>query len=109
MPRLRPLALRPRQSETDGWLYGAITDFEVDEPQHEGDGFVIAPDGSRAGIAWATDTAEFYEICSPSEGRWGVYGVRFPRPVAGLDDLVFNFRAVLPHLQKRYAELCDAA
>jgi hypothetical protein len=93
------------ETATDGWIYGAITAFETDEPQTEGDGFVVAPDGSRAGIAWATDTAEFYEISPPGEEGWGVYGVCFPRPVSTLEDLVFNFRAVLPRLQARYASL----
>lgn len=93
------------QTSTDGWVYGAITEFETDEPQTEGDGFVVAPDGSRAGIAWATDTSEFYEISPPDEARWRVYGVCFPRPVSSLDDLVFNFRAILPRLKERYETL----
>lgn len=93
------------ETETDGWVYGAITEFETGEPQSEGDGFVVAPDGSRAGIAWATDTPEFYEILPPDQERWGVYGVCFPRPVASLADLVANFRAVLPKLKERYAQL----
>ncbi len=42
------------ESETDGWRYGAITAFEGVENECEGDGFVIAPDGSRAGIVWGT-------------------------------------------------------
>jgi hypothetical protein len=93
------------ETETDGWAYGAITAFDGPEPQTEGDGYVIAPDGSRAGIAWATDTNDFYEILPPDEMRWGVYGLCFPRPVASVDDLVFNFRAVLPRLKKRFAQL----
>lgn len=97
-----PLVL---ETETDGWIYGAITEFETAEPQFEGDGFVVAPDGSRAGIAWATDTPDFYEILPPDQERWGVYGVRFPRPVASVADLVANFRAVLPDLKERHAQL----
>lgn len=93
------------ETETDGWVYGAITGYEVESTQTEGDGFVIAPDGSRAGIAWATDTPAFYEISPPDSERWGVYGVRFPRPVSSLEDLVFNFRAVLPALQQRFNDL----
>jgi hypothetical protein len=93
------------ESEIDGWLYGAITDFETGESQTEGDGFVVAPDGSRAGVAWALDTDEFYEIVPPTEGRWGVYGVRFPNPVRSVDDLVANFRAVLPLFQERFRQL----
>lgn len=93
------------ETETDGWVYGAISDFDTEEPETEGDGFVIAPDGSRAGVAWATDTGEFYEISPPDAGRWGVYGVCFPRPVSCLSDIVENFRAVLPLFQARYREI----
>jgi len=96
------------ETETDGWVYGAITAYETEEPQTEGDGFVVAPDGSRAGIAWATDTPDFYEISPPEPGRWGVYGVRFPHPVQSLEDLVLAFRSVLPRLKERYAELREA-
>ena len=35
----------------DGFTLGKITDFEAD-PCDEGDAFVIAPDGSRAGLVW---------------------------------------------------------
>lgn len=93
------------ETETDGWLLGVITDYECEEPQTEGDAFVIAPDGSRAGIAWATDTPDFYEILPPDDLRWGVYGVRFPYAVGSLEDLIANFRAVLPRLKERHAGL----
>ncbi len=93
------------ETTTDGWTYGAISEYECDEPQSEGDGFVVAPDGSRAGIAWATDTPEFYEILPPDGERWGVYGVCFPRSVGSVDDLVFNFRHVLPRLKERHDTL----
>jgi hypothetical protein len=83
------------ETVTDGWAYGAITLFEADEPQTEGDGFVVAPDGSRAGIVW-------------DEQRWGVYGVRFPYPVSCANDLVLNFRAILPKLKERYAAINKA-
>ncbi len=68
------------ETETDGWVYGAITEFETAEPQSEGDGFVVAPDGSRAGIVWATDTPDFYEIVPPDRERWGLWG---PLPSPG--------------------------
>jgi len=89
----------------DPELQTLLQQYECEEPQTEGDGFVLAPDGSRAGIAWATDTPDFYEICAPSEGRWGVYGMCFERPVSCVEDLVFNFRAVLPKLQRKHASL----
>jgi hypothetical protein len=93
------------ESETDGWIYGAITDYNTEEPETEGDGFVVAPDGSRAGIVWSTDSPDFYEISPPDDKRWGVYGVRFLRPVSSIEDLVLNFRAILPRLKEKYEEL----
>jgi len=96
------------ETETDGWVLGVISEYDCDEPQTEGDAFVIAPDGSRAGIAWATDTPDFYEIIPPGPKRWGVYGVRFPQPVGCLEDLIANFRAVLPHLKQKFSELQEA-
>jgi hypothetical protein len=35
----------------EGFTFGAITDFEA-EPSDTGDAFVVAPDGSRAGLVW---------------------------------------------------------
>jgi hypothetical protein len=36
---------------SEGFTLGKVTDFEA-EPCDEGDAFLIAPDGSRAGIVW---------------------------------------------------------
>jgi hypothetical protein len=93
------------ESETDGWKYGAITAFEGVRDEKQGDGFVIAPDGSRAGIVWDTGGAHFSVILPPGEGRWGVYGVRFPTAVSSRQDLIQNFRAVLPQLKTRFSDL----
>jgi hypothetical protein len=35
--------------EVDGFTFGVITDFEA-EPASDGDAFVVAPGGSRAGL-----------------------------------------------------------
>jgi hypothetical protein len=86
---------------TDGWCFGAISAFEDDPEGCEwGDGFVVAPDGSRAGIVWGVGSFATYEICAPTPDRWGVYGVAFARPVRSIDDLVECFRAVLPDLKR---------
>src|SRR5664280_2213515 len=84
------------ESETEGWRYGAITGFEGVDKEEAGDGFVIAPDGSRAGVVWGTDAPEFEIVLPPDDSRWGVYSVRFPKPVSSKEDLIQNFRAVLP-------------
>lgn len=93
------------ETETEGWIYGAITAFEHPSGCDSGDGYVQAPDGSRAGLVWGPDEGHMEEYLAPDENRWGVYGVRFPRPVKTVDDLVFNFRAILSDLQHKYAEV----
>jgi hypothetical protein len=99
---------------TDGWCYGAIAEF-VDSEHYphgcdSGDGFVQAPDGSRAGLVWETDCPEaIMEVLPPDANRWGVWEVRFPRPISSLEDLIFNFRSVLPLLQSKYREVVGSA
>lgn len=53
-----------------GFTLGKITDFEA-EPCDEGDDFVVAPDGSRAGLVWEVyDPPYFQEVRSIETGRW---------------------------------------
>ena len=95
---------------TDGWRFGAISAFD-DDPDGctWGDGFVLAPDGSRAGIVWEVGEFATHEICAPSPDRWGVYGVAFPRAVRGVLDLVECFRAVLPELKRIHERVTGKA
>ena len=87
---------------TDGWCFGAITEFDVADGCDSGDGYVVAPDGSRAGLVWDVGQEPTQQILPPDDERWGVYAVWFPRVVTCVDDLVFNFRAVLPDLKAIY-------
>ena len=65
----------------DGCTLGKITDFEA-EPCDEGDAFVIAPDGSRAGLIWEVcDPSYFREVMPIEAGRWGLWGVGFRLPM----------------------------
>ncbi|WP_287128243.1 hypothetical protein [Candidatus Cyanaurora vandensis] len=50
-------------------VYGAITAFEGLEQEEEGDGFVIAPDGTRAGVVWPIEHPEFEVIRPPEADR----------------------------------------
>jgi hypothetical protein len=93
------------ESRTDGWCYGAITEFEDPEGCDAGDGFVVAPDGSRAGLVWSVGAFPTETVCEPDKGRWGVYAVAFPRAVRNVDDLVACFRAILPELRSIHARL----
>lgn len=95
-----------KETETDGFIYGEITDhfyFENGDACISGDGFVQAPDGSRAGIIWRLEKVPSISICiEPEEDRWGVYEVGFIKPIKTMDDLILNFRTVLPLIKKAY-------
>jgi hypothetical protein len=93
---------------TDGWCLGAITEFEDPNGCTAGDAFVVAPDGSRAGLVWEVGTNPMEEILPPDSERWGVYAISFPHPTRTLDDLVSAFRAVLPQLKAKHTELYSA-
>jgi len=93
------------ETRTEGWCFGAITEFEDSSGCESGDGFVVAPDGSRAGIVWEVGEGEMEEIGPPEPDRWGVYAVWFPRATRTVDDLVFNFHHVLPALKRKYEEV----
>lgn len=97
-------------SEVDGWTLGMITEFGV-----EGDGFVVAPDGRRAGLVWTADGAEYFEsggaefyteVLGADERRWGVYAVGVRRPLRGPEDARSYLAALLPWLH--WAAPCRA-
>jgi len=97
------------ETMTDGWYFGAITEYAHPDGCDSGDAFVVAPDGSRAGLVWDVGEGELTEICAPEAGRWGVYRIWFPRVVRTTDDLVVCFRAVLPQLQRIYERIQNHA
>jgi hypothetical protein len=88
----------------EGFTLGKITDWEA-EPCDTGDAFVIAPDGSRAGIVWEVcDPAYFEEIMPMEAARWGVWGVGFLLPMASRENARKNLESILPQLKSRWAE-----
>jgi len=93
------------ETRTDGWCFGAITAFEDPGGCDYGDGFVVAPDGSRAGLMWAFGDFPIREAVAPDERRWGVYEVPFPKLVRTVEDLVECFRSVLPELQRIHRQV----
>lgn len=91
-------------SEKEGWCLGLMgRPWPGPWPKRNGDLFVVAPNGDQAGIAWESGGPDMKQILGPSEGRWGVFRLRFPLPVMCADDLIHNFHAVLPLLQQAYA------
>lgn len=90
-------------SEVEGFRYGMITDFVVD-PDTWGDGFVVAPDDSRAGLVWESEVRVPYfgEVVPPTDARWGVWGVGTERPMRTEDDARALLRSLLPALRPRW-------
>jgi hypothetical protein len=93
------------ETMTNGWCFGAITEYANANGCDSGDAFVVAPDGSRAGLVWDVGEGEPTEICAPNDARWGVYQIYFPNVIRTTNDLVSCFRAVLPELQKIYEKV----
>jgi hypothetical protein len=92
-----PLVEESRTS--DGWCFGAITSFDDPEGCESGDAFVVAPDGSRAGIVWQVGEGDVREILSPDDMRWGVYAVTVRNPVRTTRDFACEMLAALPRLR----------
>jgi hypothetical protein len=88
----------------EGFTLGKITDFEV-QPSTYGDAFVIAPDGSRAGLVWeVAEIAYFHEVCCCEPNRWGVWGLSFPFPRDSRENARRNLEFVLPQLRQKWEE-----
>jgi len=90
-------------SEKEGFSFGVITEPNGTTPATWGDAFVVAPDGSRAGVVWQAEGEPMLVLCKPSPGRWGVYAFRFQHPVLNERDLIQNLHEVLPQLKALYA------
>jgi len=88
----------------DGFILGKITDWEA-EPCEAEDGFVIAPDGSRAGLVWEVFNPPYFQEVMPVEAdRWGVWGIGFPLPMTSRENARNNLVSILPQLKSRWAE-----
>ena len=92
----------------DGYCYGAITDFldaDTEVGCTIGDGFVQAPDGTRAGITWEVSANLYYSVSNePTDDRWGVYYFGIEKPIASLEDLVSMFHTILPALKRHHIQ-----
>jgi hypothetical protein len=88
----------------EGFTLGAITDFEA-APCDVGDAFVVAPDGSRAGLVWeVSPKLHIEEVRSFEQDRWGVWAVSFPFPMVSRANARKNLVAVLPELKARWEQ-----
>jgi|SRR5208282_4736774 len=88
----------------DGWCFGIISDPECPEGRNWGDAFVVAPDGSRAGLIWEVGAAVL-EVSLPAEkARWGVYTLGFAHSVHNGHELVQQLQGWLPELRRLHRE-----
>ena len=91
----------------EGFRLGKITDFEAGKCD-DGDSFVVAPDGSRAGLVWEiSKEPHFSEVCAEDDERWGVWAVNFPYPMNNHENAWRNLQAILPALKKKWHEWLD--
>jgi hypothetical protein len=89
------------QSEKEGFVFGVITSPRPGATW--GDAYVQAPDGSRAGIVWVTESPVTEVVLPPEPTRWGVYQFHFEPPVDSDADLIQRLHAILPRLKELYA------
>ena len=90
--------------KVDGFTLGKITDWEA-EPCETGDAFVIAPDGSRAGLVWEVCDPPYFQEVMPIEAtRWGVWGVGFVLPMISRENARTNLESILLQLKSRWTE-----
>lgn len=85
----------------EGFRLGKITDFEA-EPTETGDAFIVAPDGSRAGLVWEVSSENYFEEVMGKSGSWGVWAVSFPHPMTSPDNIRRNLESILPELKKEW-------
>jgi hypothetical protein len=96
------------ESRIDGWVFGTISDYVDPEGCEWGDAFVVAPDGTRAGIVWQVDEFEPQVVLPPEPHRWGVYAFAYPTPICTTEDFVRMCHSFLPELRRRHAAATTA-
>ena len=73
--------------ECDRFKLGVITDFTLESDVLEGDLYIVAPDGSRAGIVPVTGPGKRYGEYEPATAaKWGVWQFEFSRPLRTIED-----------------------
>jgi hypothetical protein len=85
-----------------------ITDF-LAEPADMGDAYVVAPDGSRAGLVWESGCAQYFaEVLAPDQDRWGVWATGLALPMTTVDEAQDYLAALLPQLRRCWESWRDA-
>ena len=87
--------------DRDGWRLGAVSGFG--DGSREGDAFIVAPDGTRAGVVWSVGApARSSEVRPADAERWGVYAVTVPQPMGARGELVENLAVIVDQLHHHW-------
>lgn len=83
------------ETELEGFVFGTTALQESG-----GAGFLVAPDGTRAGIQWEVAESPFImRVEPPGQDHWGVYRVGFVTAVNSVDDLRANLAPLVGRLR----------
>jgi hypothetical protein len=93
------LPLLEESRTADGWCFGTFTEHDAEQPSW-GDAFVVAPDGTPAGIIWHAGTPRCDLTLPPDGRRWGVYMIGFAQSVRSRAELVAQLLGWLPELKR---------
>jgi hypothetical protein len=88
----------------DGWCFGTISDPDCPVGRDWGDAFVLAPDGSRAGLIWEVREPTMEVCIEPERDRWGVYNIGIANLVHDERELVEQLQGWLPELRRLHRE-----
>ncbi len=95
--------------EVSGFILGTITDFLRHQNLDTGDGFIQAPDGSRAGLEWRMSSEPYVLMMAPpTANRWGVWMVGFTHRMDSLDAALANLTIAQPALEDRWRRWHEA-
>lgn len=87
----------------DGFTFGAITDFVKRPGLITGDGFLVAPDGSRAGLEWRlSNECYLLEMAPFTEARWGVWMVGIRHPMINEAAALKNLVEIVPLVKEKW-------
>ena len=100
-PKVEARVVEETRTE-DGWVMESFGSFDQIKGSWQGTGYVVAPDGSRAGIMWSVGEGANLEYQPQDSDLWAIYKISFPKPVFNAADLAANFGRVLPDLRARY-------
>ena len=89
--------------DIQGFSFGLISDFFNDPTaSDQGDGFVVAPDGARAGIVWKLDKPYVFRMVEDTNNRWGVWLAGIDEPLIDRESAERVFTGIVTELRPHW-------